>query len=414
MTTTHSDAPRQARHAPDAPRPRAMFYSHDGFGLGHIRITLALAHELAVRRPDAALLALTGSAQTHAYDLPPNFDYIKMPTAAKGAMYADLPVWRERGLTQSGVWHVREAVIRRATAAYAPDLVIVDHAPAGHLREMARALRELRAAKPDARIVLELTDIINDSKATREDWTRVGAYALLDDLYDDILVFGSPDVFDLVHEYNLSPRAAAKTTYVGYMRRADPLTPAIDIRRELGALGAPLVVVTTGGGADGGKDIQAYLQALCSGALAGIVSFVVTGPLLEARARAELERLAAGLPNLTLVPFTSDLLSYLRAADLVVTKGGYNAMCEVMSLGKRAIVIPRATMWTEQVVRAERFADLGLVTMLHPSELEPGLLANTIRATLAGPPPAVTLDFDGIARAGELFAAALSQSIITG
>src|SRR6476659_2568280 len=87
---TPSARPRRnpARTGPNQPRPRALFYSHDGFGLGHSRITLAMAHALAERRPDASLLALTGSPQAHAYELPPNFDYIKMPTAAKGTLYA--------------------------------------------------------------------------------------------------------------------------------------------------------------------------------------------------------------------------------------------------------------------------------------------------------------------------------------
>lgn len=411
MSESPTPPPERRRAAParpaPAPRPRALFYSHDGFGLGHIRITLAMAEALARRRPDAAMLALTGSPQTHAYTLPPNFDYIKMPTAAKGTLYADLPVHRELPAAQSGVWAVREALIRRAVPAFAPDLVVVDHNATGHLRELARGLLELRAARPDATLVLELTDIINDPAATRKDWARTGSYEFLERVYDHILIFGSPDVFDLVREYELSPAAAAKARYVGYMRREMRLTPADEIRRQLGAERAPLVVVTTGGGADGGRDIQAYVQAVRGGALAGIVSFVVTGPLLEGGARAELEAQARGLPGLTLVPFTNDLPSYLNAADLVVSKGGYNAMCEVMSLGKRTIVIPRATLWMEQVVRAERFAALGLVTMLHPTELTPQRLAATIIAALDEPPPVVTLDLNGLERAADIFSAAL-------
>ena len=150
------------------------------------------------------------------------------------------------------------------------------------------------------------------------------------------------------------------------MRRHDRLVPPEEIRARLGAQDMPLVVVTTGGGADGARDIQMYLRALRSRALDGVYSFVVTGPLLETAPAPSWRSWPSGLPDLTLVPFTSDLVSYLNAADLVVSKGGYNAMCEVMSLGKRTIVIPRATMWQEQVVRAERFAALGLVTMLHP------------------------------------------------
>ena len=408
-TMSQSTPARQPRRAPvstgnQRPRPRALFYSHDGYGLGHIRITLAMAQALATKRPDASLLALTGSPQAHAFDMPQNFDYIKMPTAAKGTLYADLPQHRERGVAQSGVWFVREALIRRTMEAYSPDLVIVDHAAAGHLRELARGLRELRAARPDAVLVLELTDIINDGPSTRDDWNKSGVYAFIEELYDHVLIFGSPNVFDQFEQYAYTPAMVAKSQYVGYMRRREHLTPPETIRAQLGAEEQPLVVVTTGGGGDGGPDVEAYLRALRSGALDGVYSYIVTGPLMDARARAAVDELAAGLSEVTLVPFTNDLVSYINAADLVVSKCGYNAMCEVMSLGKRTIVIPRSTKWQEQVVRAERFAELGLVTMLHPDELTPQQLSSAIITALHGPPPQVTLDFDGLERAGAMFA----------
>jgi predicted glycosyltransferase len=39
------------------------------------------------------------------------------------------------------------------------------------------------------------------------------------------------------------------------------------------------------------------------------------------------------------VPFTNELISHINAADVVVTMCGYNTVSEVLSLGKRAIVI---------------------------------------------------------------------------
>ena len=50
-------------------------------------------------------------------------------------------------------------------------------------------------------------------------WRRQHVYELLDDVYDVILVYGDRSVCDVVDAYGLSEHAAAKTRYVGYLRR---------------------------------------------------------------------------------------------------------------------------------------------------------------------------------------------------
>ena len=74
----------------DTPR-RVLFYSHDGTGLGHLRITLGVAAAYAALRPQDSLLLLTGSLHTSAFTLPENLDYVKLPAMPKREMYASLP-----------------------------------------------------------------------------------------------------------------------------------------------------------------------------------------------------------------------------------------------------------------------------------------------------------------------------------
>jgi len=66
--------------------------------------------------------------------------------------------------------------------------------------------------------------------------------------------------------------------------------------------------------------------------------------------------------------------------------GGYNTFCEILSLDKRALLVPRVNPREEQLIRARRAAELGLVDMLHPDEAEnPKLMAAALRR-LAGRP----------------------------
>jgi predicted glycosyltransferase len=247
-------------------------------------------------------------------------------------------------------------------------------------------------------LVVGLSDINDEPAIVRTTWRAQGADHLLDRIYDRILVYGDREVFDPPHEYGFSPLASAKTVFCGYLARSAPGRPAGDVRVELGAGAEPLVAVTAGGGADGGPLLRAYLAACREGRLTGLTSVAVAGPHLPAAERAELEAVAAGLPDLTLIAFTSDLASYLNAADLIVTMGGYNAVAEALSLGKRTIVVPRVAPWREQLIRAERLADRGLIRLVHPTELSPARLADEARVALASPPPVVDLAFDGLAQ----------------
>jgi predicted glycosyltransferase len=81
--------------------------------------------------------------------------------------------------------------------------------------------------------------------------------------------------------------------------------------------------------------------------------------------------------------FTSDLISYLNAATVVVSMGGYNTIGEILTLGKRAIVVPRLQPVAEQWIRADRMEKLGWLRMLPPQQLTPAGLMEAVQQELA-------------------------------
>ena len=114
---------------------------------------------------------------------------------------------------------------------------------------------------------------------------------------------------------------------------------------------------------------------------------MVTGPLISREDFADIKKtLDPGLP-MTLIEFTPDLMSYLRAANVVVSMGGYNTVTEILSLRQRAVIVPRVNLRAEQLIRAERLAGRGLVRMLHPAQLTPGRLLAEIRIASQSPRP---------------------------
>jgi len=388
-------------------KPRILLYSHDTYGLGHLRRSLAVADQLARTLLGAHQLLLTGSMVAGAFSLPPRLDMIKLPALSKRSNGQYKARALPTSLQETIAW--REQMILQAAIAFKPDLLLVDKTPAGVHDELLPTLRHLKTWSPDTRLALGMRDIEDDPEATRAEWAERGVPHLQDEVYDRILYYGWQEVFDPISSYQMSERAAAKLVECGYVSSPAATRSAQAVRRELDAHDKPLVVATAGGGGDGYKILRTYLE-MQSGwpGEAPFHSLVVTGPLMP-QGKRRLLRQAARTGGLTLVEFTPDLLSYVAAADLVVSMAGYNTVCEILSLGARSLLIPRMRPRSEQQLRAELLAERGLVRMLLPDDLSPDRLAAEVVAALATPRPAATLDMGGLARVSQAIADLLER-----
>lgn len=389
---------------------RILLYSHDTYGLGHLRRTLAIAGQIARDEETARQLVLTGSMLAGAFGLPPNLDLIKLPALAKRSDGRYRPRALPLSLIETIAW--REQMILQAVQAFEPDLVLVDKVPAGVQGELLPTLRYLTTWMPSTRLVLGMRDIEDDAPATRAEWEETGTRELHENVYDSILYYGSRQVFDPVYEYRMEPRAASKLIECGYLGRTLVTRHRQSVRRELNAADRPLIVVTAGGGGDGFQLVKNFLDAYDSDKeLGDTVALVVTGPLMPVDKR---EMLIGAVRNdrLTLLEFTPDLVSYMAAADLVVSMAGYNTVCEVLSLGVRSLLVPRVRPRSEQRIRAERLAARGIVRMLLPEDLTPERLALEIKNSLASQPPRVTLDLNGLSRASRAILGLLESGTV--
>jgi predicted glycosyltransferase len=354
-----------------------MFYCHDSYGLGHLRRTLTLARYLRASAPAIKQLIVTGSPLAHDLLLPEDGDYVKLPSVVKTGRdeYAarSLPLPFER------ISRMRAEIVESAARNVRPGAFLVDHAPAGLKGEVIPALRELRRSS-DTRLILGLRDVVDEAPRVRASWRREGVYELLEDVYDLVLVYGDPRVYDVVSEYRLSPRVARKTRYVGYLTRNSPRPPE-QVRRALGLGTGKLVVATVGGGGDGVELLEAVLRGLQQ-SNGGFETLVVSGPLMSAEARERLAKLADACPLVRLVSFIDDLQSTIAAADVVVSMGGYNSICEILSAERPAVIVPRVAPRQEQLIRAEALSERGVVRTIHPDDLTPARIIAEVEELL--------------------------------
>ncbi|HMS84451.1 MAG TPA: glycosyltransferase, partial [Nitrospira sp.] len=285
---------------------------------------------------------------------------------------------------------LRQRIIWDSLCMLKPDMFLVDKSPAGIKGELLPALRHCKSFLPETKLVLGMRDIEDDPRHVAEEWNKSGVIPLLEHTYDAIFLYGTPSLYDPVQEYRLSPLIEQKLIPCGYIGRSQGASQKAPIRHELGLRTDRFVLVTPGGGDDGFAIVDTHLRMLREKIQPGrheFDSLIVTGPLMCSEKRRVLKQAADEDLALTVIDFTPHLYDYLRAADLIVSMGGYNTVVEILSANQRGIIVPRVYPRLEQCIRAERLAAKGLLTMIHPTELTPDSLFRSITQSLQGPRP---------------------------
>jgi len=365
--------------------PRIVLYSHDTLGFGHLRRNLMIARALRESPLSPEILMIVGMREAGTFELPQGVDCLALPAYAKGGDGSYRP--RDLGADLRRLTGLRARTIEAAVRAYDPDLMLVDNVPRGALSELDPTLEAL-AARGRTRLVLGLRDVIDDPATVRRQWLRQRNFEALRRYYAEVWIYGDPTFYDIVAECGLGGAFAGTARHVGYIDHGARLglaTAAADRDAVLGEDLRPYVLCAVGGGRDGAALCEAFAAAPLPSGHRGIL---VTGSQMPAGTRDRLRALAGGRDDLTVVDFVREPIALMQGAARIVSMGGYNTVCEVLTLGRPALIVPRARPRAEQVIRTERLAARGLIGMLHPDDLSPGALGRW----LAGPPPARAAD----------------------
>lgn len=358
-----------------------LMYSHDTYGLGHIRRTMAIAANL--HGPDINILILTGSPIAGRFAFPEQVDFVRIPGMIKKTNdeYKPLSI----RINPKHALDIRKNIITATAKAFRPDLFIVDKEPLGLKKEILPTLQWLKRCLPRSRTILGLRDIMDDGPVVRRDWREKGVYRILDELYSEIWVYGQQDLYDPIKEYAIPESVSRKMFFTGYIPRRTPGREAVKrTRRDHMHNGdGKLVVVTTGGGGDGYAVMEAYLAMLEREPMA-VKSVLVTGPFMPKEQRRNLFRRARRLGVRT-YHFYRQMEKLLAAADLVISMGGYNTICEILSQKTVSLVIPREAPRREQLLRAQAMAGRHLVDYIPWPQLTPETLRLKVQSLLDSP-----------------------------
>jgi predicted glycosyltransferase len=368
---------------------RILMYSHDTFGLGHLRRCRAIAHAIVERFKGVNVIIISGSQIAGAFDFRARVDFVKIPSVIKlyNGEYDSIGEY----IDLEDILMMRKLIIQRTAEAFQPDLFIVDKEPLGLKGELIPTLQMLNGSA--AKTVLGLRDVMDSPRLLEAEWSPKNMLEKISAYYDRVWVYGPKRFWNPLGGLDVPPALEQRLRYVGWLERELPSTQPSDMH----FLPENYILVTAGGGGDGIAMMEQVLAAREHDWQNDYPIVMVLGPFMKSESRERIRLRASRLANVNVIDFEARLEVLLAHAVGVVGMCGYNTFCEVLSFDRKALFIPRTHPRQEQYIRASRARELGLCEMLTPEEASiPDVMARALRRLPELAQPSLSVERDDL------------------
>ena len=386
---------------------RVLIYSHDSFGLGHLRRCRAIAHSLVGEFNKLSVLILSGSPIIGSFDFRARVDFVRVPGVIKlrNGDYTSLKLHLDIEQTMA----LRASIIQHTADVFDPDIFIVDKEPLGLRGEVGDTLEMLKSRGTP--LILGLRDVMDEPELLAPEWERKHVMPALKDLYDELWVYGLPQFYDPLTGVEIPEVIRRKIVYTGYLKHQVPEALSV---KSASVPNTPYILVTTGGGEDGDVLIDWVLTAYESEMKIPHPALIVLGPFMHTELQESFLARIEKLESVSAMTFSSHIEHLMEKAVGVVAMGGYNTFCEILSFDKPSIIVPRTKPRLEQYIRASRAQELGLLSMLnYDNEADPKTMATALcQLTQQNPPSEIILPglLDGLQNINRLVSQYIAKS----
>ena len=384
---------------------KIIFYCQHVLGVGHLFRSLEICKALK----DHEVLLISGGPPIAA-NIPKHVKVVRLPELQMDAGFKglfssnpDMPLDQIKAQRRQHLFALFEKE--------KPDLFLIELYPFGRkafrfeLDPLLEAIRN-QVLSP-CRVVCSVRDILVEKEDQQKHEGR--AVDTLNRHFDAVLVHSDPNLIKIEETFFRYAEIHIPFFYTGYIAKRPPVNARRETRSRLEMTDKELMVVASAGGGSVGKPllesaIRAFKQFNDDRSAR---LFVYTGPYIEGKDFTDLKSLAG--PNIKVEKFTSDFLSYLAAADLSVSMGGYNTSMNLLACGVPALVWPFG-LNQEQRLRARRLAERGALKMLKDDDLLPDRLSRIMEQTLSEVHPGkLDIDLNGAANTARWLEGWLAQ-----
>lgn len=376
-------------------RPAVLFYVQHLLGIGHVFRATRVAGALA----DAGFPVhlVWGGTRIPGMDLS-RFSVTWLEPLRAGEAAISSLVRADGAPADQALLDQRRKQLLALLHDLRPGIVITETFPFGRRQmrfELIPLLEAARAASWKPMTVSSVRDIQTENrKQKRVDETLAGVH----DWFDLVLVHGDPTMITLEDTLPGAERIAEKIRYTGLVTPPPPdLSRSASVEAD--------VVVSAGGGAVGHALTEAAIGANSLSKNVPGNWLLITG---SERSQADFEVLRARAGNgMRVERFVPDLTRVLADARVSVSRPGYNTIGDLLRARCRSILVPfTGGRETEQLRRAELFADRGLAMMLRDENLNPTTLARAVDEAAKRPTLQADVDMEGATNSARIIAQA--------
>jgi predicted glycosyltransferase len=369
-------------------RPSLLFYCQHSLGMGHLARSLTLADALGV---DFDVVLLNGGRLPRGTRVPPGVVVVNLPPLGQDAGFNHL-VSHDAAMTVAQAQTCRRRLVVETFDRVRPQIVLIELYPFGRKAfefELLPLLEAVSASGVDRpKVLCSLRDILvngRDNQVAHDERASKRANAH----FDAVLVHSDPSFARLEESFRPATPLRVPVHYTGFV--APPSVGTWAVRRQ------QRLIVSSGGGIVGEPLVRAAVEVHAAlEAATGLTTTVVAGPFLPEPIWAWLKGEADRSPALTAVRQVPDLAHEIRCSALSLSQCGYNTTMDLLRAATPAVVVPfHESGENEQGRRAQRLAELGVLRVVPPVELDAHRLLAELIAALAFRPPVVTLDLDG-------------------
>ena len=367
-------------------KKKVLYYCQHLLGVGHVTCANAIIRKLSATFDVTYVL---GGPPVDGLDLPSVLIQYLPPLLMResdrslfapcGAMCVE-EVFRER----------RQHLDALAEQRF--DAVIVEFFPFGRAKFADEILRLIECARANgALIVSSVRDILICKRHWQERDKAVARLVL--EHFDTVWVHTDLKVIAFEETFTATSMIEDRIVYTGFVTASERNPEPAPERQR-----ASRIVLSLGGGRTGSELLTSFAETVSC--FPSHEFCFITGPYsspdLARSIRARIE--PADRHRVTVSTFVSDFWSLLRTSSLSISMGGYNTVMDVIRTRVPALAYPYQHD-REQQIRADRFASLGLLSVLKSDDLEsPGRMTRKMHRVMEQPVAdirAAGIDFNG-------------------
>ena len=377
---------------------KIMIYCQNLAGMGHLVRSAEIVRSLV---NDFKVCFISGGQFIPQFEMPSGAETIYLPGLWQDGKILK-PLDESKSLQE--VKSQRQQQLLQVLEKFEPDCLITECFPFSKLKmkfELIPLLEQVRASDRPIRVVCCLRDLIMTQPMSEQARARriKGVCEVIDEFYDAVLFHSDASFQRLEDSFPAVEALKCDLIYTGYIAQSPPEQPTLTADDIAGLNdNSPKMIASVGGGRHGYALLSAVIDA--SSLLAHTLPhqiYAFAGPFMPEEDFARLQQAAADKPNVTLRRFTSRLIDYLEKAELSISLGGYNTTMNLLRTGVRSLVLPSLSkdQNDEQCIRAEKLAQLGVISLLKPEDLAPKPLTEAITTCLSTAHTTHQIDLQG-------------------